>query len=214
MATGTPKTEFSGGEESIRFANKLGLHIEALRLPSETETAIALHELLLSAYPEPIEPKAAYDALAEHFHLSKSLRTIQLAEDGRNQWENRVQWARNALVQQSILDNRERGVWRLKSRGNPKSWIEKCLVKGRTDRETGPDALGKALWSPTRDARGADVYRNMRLIEPGDVVLHHLIDNDRIAGVSVVADRAKPNFVGIKGTDWADRLCYRIVLIL
>jgi hypothetical protein len=36
-----------------------------------------------------------------------------LAADGRNQWENRVQWARNALVQQGILDNRERGVWHL-----------------------------------------------------------------------------------------------------
>ena len=59
MATGTPKTDFSGGEESIRFANKLRLNVEALRLPSETETAVALHELLLSAYPEPIEPKAA-----------------------------------------------------------------------------------------------------------------------------------------------------------
>ena len=122
-----------------------------------------------------------------------------------------MQWARNALVQQGILDNRERGVWHLKSRGTLKYWVEKCLVKGRPDREAGPDALGKSLWSPTRDARGADVYRNMRLIEPGDVVLH-LIDNDRLAGVSLVADRAKPNFVGLKGTDWADRLCYRIQL--
>jgi hypothetical protein len=134
-----------------------------------------------------------------------------LAADNRNQWENRVQWARNTLVQQGILDNRERGVWRLKSRGMPKYWVEKCLVKGRPDREVGPGALGKALWSPTRDARGADVYRNMRLIEPVDVVLH-LIDNDGIAGVSLVADRAKPNFVGVNGTDWADRVCYRIEL--
>jgi MoxR-like ATPase len=211
MATGTPKSDFSGGEEAIRFAKKLSFDVEALRLPSEAEIGIALHESLLANYPEPVEPKEAYDKLAAYFHLSKSLRTLQLATDGQNQWENRVQWARNNLVQTGILDNRERGVWQLKSRGTPKFWIEKCLVKGRPDRESGPDALGKALWSPTRDARGADVYRNMRLIQPGDVVFH-LIDNDRMAGVSVVSGRAKPDFYGVKGTDWADRLCYRIEL--
>jgi Mrr N-terminal domain len=148
--------------------------------------------------------------LADYFQLSKSLRTVQLP-DGRNQWENRVQWARNSLAQSRVLENRERGVWRLQSRGTPKYWVEKCVVKGRPDRESGPDALGKALWSPTRGATGADVYRNMRLIEPGDVVFH-LIDNDRIVGVSVAASRANPTFYGIKGTDWADRLCYRIEL--
>jgi hypothetical protein len=74
-ATGTPKTDFSGGEESIRFANKLGLIVEALRLPSETETAIALHEFLLSAHPEPIEPKAAYDRLARIFTFRPSERS-------------------------------------------------------------------------------------------------------------------------------------------
>jgi hypothetical protein len=30
MATGTSKADFSGGEESIRFANKLGLAVEVV----------------------------------------------------------------------------------------------------------------------------------------------------------------------------------------
>jgi hypothetical protein len=51
----------------------------------------------------------------------------------------------------------------------------------------------------------------MRLVEPGDVVLH-LIDNDRIAGISVALSRPNPTFRGIKGTDWEDRLCYRVEL--
>ena len=51
----------------------------------------------------------------------------------------------------------------------------------------------------------------MRLVEPGDAVLH-LIDNERIAGVSEVSSRANPSFTGVKGTDWEDRLCYRIEL--
>jgi hypothetical protein len=211
MATGTPKDDFSGGEEAISFADKLGLDVEALRLPSEAEVATALHDVLLARHPEPVRPGDAYDRLAEHFHLSKSQRTLQLSTDGRNQWENRVQSARNNLAQSGILDRREVGVWRLKSRGTQKVWIEKCLVKGRPDRESGPDALGKALWSPVRDMRGADIYRNMRFIEPEDVVLH-LIDNERIVGVSAVASRANPTFIGLKGTEWEDRLCYRIEL--
>jgi hypothetical protein len=31
IATGTPKTDFRGGEESIRFANKLRLNVDELR---------------------------------------------------------------------------------------------------------------------------------------------------------------------------------------
>src|SRR5262245_18403155 len=45
MASGTPKDDFSGGEETIRCAKKLGFDVEALHLPSEGETAIALHDL-------------------------------------------------------------------------------------------------------------------------------------------------------------------------
>jgi hypothetical protein len=33
----TPKDDFDGGEESIRFATKPGFNIEAMHLPSEAE---------------------------------------------------------------------------------------------------------------------------------------------------------------------------------
>jgi hypothetical protein len=49
------------------------------------------------------------------------------------------------------------------------------------------------------------------LCELSDIVFH-LIDNDRIAGVSVASSRADPGFHGVSGTDWADRPCYRISL--
>jgi 5-methylcytosine-specific restriction protein B len=55
-------------------------------------------------------------------------------------------------------------------------WIEKTLVKGRTDRQQGDHRLGKALWSPQKNKKGADIYRNMRSVREGDIVLH-LIDN-------------------------------------
>lgn len=79
-------------------------------------------------------------------------------------------------------------------------WIEKTIVKGRSDREFGDRALGNALWSPQKDKRGADIYKNMRLIKKGDVILH-LIDNKEFSGVSVVSKEAIETH-GISGTDW------------
>ena len=193
MATGTPKGDFSGGEESIRFASKLGFDVDALRLPNFAATKSALHDLALSVFPNSLTPQNAYNDLGDGFRLSLSLRTLKMERSEESWWENRLRQARRQLVDEGIFDNRERGVWRLNSRKPKRFWIEKSIVKGRSDRESGPHKLGKALWSPTRDARGADVYRNMRLVEPGDIVFH-LIDNDRISGVSVVASRPNPNF--------------------
>ncbi|MBU3926421.1 MAG: hypothetical protein KKB74_01340 [Bacteroidetes bacterium] len=79
-------------------------------------------------------------------------------------------------------------------------WIEKTIVKGRPDREFGNRALGKALWSPRKDKRGADIYKNMRLVKAGDIVIH-LVDNKQISGISVAKQRAVETD-GISGTDW------------
>lgn len=80
-------------------------------------------------------------------------------------------------------------------------WIEKTIVKNRADRINGPHALGNALWSPQRDQRNADIYSAMRDANPGDVVIH-LIDNEAIAGISIVEASADDSFKGITGSDW------------
>jgi MoxR-like ATPase len=64
------------------------------------------------------------------------------------------------------------------------------------------------LWSPQKGEDGRDVYRSMREIQPGDVVLH-LTDNEAITGVSRVAGELETNFTGITGTDWEGRPAYR-----
>lgn len=81
-----------------------------------------------------------------------------------------------------------------------KYWIEKTIVRGRGDRESGDRALGKALWSPQKDKGGADIYKNMREVDKGDVILH-LIDNSKISGVSKVKNSADKSH-GILGTEW------------
>lgn len=71
-------------------------------------------------------------------------------------------------------------------------------MKGRKDREYGERALGKALWSPQRGkpnkktGKTADIYKNMRLVNTGDIILH-LINNEKIIGVSRVNKSAIEN---------------------
>lgn len=81
-----------------------------------------------------------------------------------------------------------------------KVWIEKTIVKGRKDRLEGDLKLGKALWSPTKDKRGADIYNSMRDVSEGDIVLH-LTDNK---GISAISKVSKPYYEGngAIGSDW------------
>jgi hypothetical protein len=54
-------------------------------------------------------------------------------------------------------------------------------------------------------------YRNMRLVQPNDIVLH-LTDNAAFTGVSIADGFARTDFVGLEGTDWSGLRCYRIDL--
>ena len=92
-----------------------------------------------------------------------------------------------------------------------KFWVEKTIVKGRPDRESGPHRVGAALWSPQKSSDGKDIYANMREVSPGDVVLH-LTDNSGFSGVSVAADRVDENFGGIAGTVWGEQASYMVQL--
>lgn len=90
-------------------------------------------------------------------------------------------------------------------------WIEKCGVKGRADREEGDNALGKSLWSPQKGSAGANIYQNMLMVKPGDVILH-LVDNKSLVGVSIAANRANDQFMCLNGTEWSGKPGYRVQL--
>ncbi len=81
-----------------------------------------------------------------------------------------------------------------------KVWVEKSIVSKKIDRISGDLMLGKALWSPTKDKRGADIYNSMRMVKEGDLVLH-LVDNKAITGISVAESSFKEGR-GAKGSDW------------
>jgi hypothetical protein len=79
-------------------------------------------------------------------------------------------------------------------------WVEKTVVHGREDRIDGERSLGNALWSPRRDKKGADIYSNMRDVQPGDVIFH-LIDNSQIIGISKANSFAEETD-GLLNTSW------------
>ncbi|KYG65581.1 hypothetical protein AZI86_00430 [Bdellovibrio bacteriovorus] len=90
-------------------------------------------------------------------------------------------------------------------------WVEKTITKDRPDRVVGPDAVGKALWSPQLSKDGRDIYSVMREVQPGDIVFH-LTNNEAVTGISQVANVVDDTFEGIEGTEWQGEEAYRIPL--
>ena len=91
-----------------------------------------------------------------------------------------------------------------------KVFVEKCIVKGRQDRIEGDYKLGKAIWSPTQGKKGADIYKLMREVNPGDLIIH-LTDNKGIRGISEVVEKYSEG-IGIENTEWAGVKAYFIKL--
>ena len=62
-----------------------------------------------------VNPKECYESLADHFKLSLTDRNMA-RKDGRagRQWDNRVQWTRQRLVNRGSVDERQRGLWKIK----------------------------------------------------------------------------------------------------
>lgn len=96
----------------------------------------------------------------------------------------------------------------------PRVWLEKTYLKNK---QTGDYDLGKALWSPQKDRRGADIYKSMTMTNIGDLVLH-LVSEDpaAIVGISKIASEVDTTFSGIAGTEWEEsdsqRPCYLLRL--
>ena len=65
-----------------------------------------------------VRPADTYDPLADFFGLSRDER-IRPRPDGYSgsQWQNRVQWTRQRLINHGDLDGSIRGVWRLSPQG-------------------------------------------------------------------------------------------------
>ncbi|MBT5469708.1 MAG: hypothetical protein HOK41_03805, partial [Nitrospina sp.] len=97
------------------------------------------------------------------------------------------------------------------SSSNPNFWIEKTICHNRPDRLAGDFSLGNALWSPQESQGGQDLYKNMRVVQPGDVVIH-FADNKGIKGLSIVKLECDDSFMGVDNTEWSGRPAYLVKL--
>ena len=126
-----------------------------------------------------------FERIASDNHRKRITEAFSAETDGVTDQDIAPFNIRTALqnrFQCETIDFYDRDIWPLwdEQRAKPvQFWIEKTHVHGRIDREEGPYAMGSAFWSPKRGKSGADVYKFMREIRPGDVVLH-LTDNEGI----------------------------------
>ena len=177
---------------------------------------VALH--LLS--PESFEP------IASDAHKTKILDSFQTHDPKVGTRDSRLLMIREQLASEigrpdfGFYDDDVISRWKPDSEAgsdadepapSTRIWIEKTKVKDRPDRLRGTEALGNALWSPQRSDSGSDIYRFMRDVRPGDIVLH-LTDNQAFTGRSIVASAVDDRFVGVPNTEWAGVPAYRVQL--
>ena len=74
--------------------------------------------LLNGGHDHKVATNSTYEPLADFFGLAREERVRQ-RYDGRggSQWHNRIQWARQRLINHGLLDGSERGFWKLTPEG-------------------------------------------------------------------------------------------------
>lgn len=85
-------------------------------LPAQSDVERQLL-FVLFLHKRPIEPRALYGPLADHFGLTAFQRNADLAETNENAWRNRVRQARRRLINDGLLDGSVNGLWSLTSAG-------------------------------------------------------------------------------------------------
>lgn len=87
-------------------------------LPTQSATEVALLMYLSEFGPK--RSRDVYQPLGEIFELSPSQLALSMP-DGRNWWQNRVQWARRGLNDAGQLDSTQRGLWDLNAAGKSRA---------------------------------------------------------------------------------------------
>lgn len=86
-----------------------------MAIPKQKDIEIPLLNYIFEAGGS-IKAGESYQHLAKHFNLTNEDRSKK-RDDGRDLWENLVQWARNELVKKDELDGSEHGIWKITESG-------------------------------------------------------------------------------------------------
>jgi len=88
-----------------------------MSIPSEKDIEIPLLQEIEFAGGE-AKPSELYDKVAKHFpHLTLDDQQAKHPRSGLPIWSNRVQWARQHLVNKGEVDASVRGIWRITEKG-------------------------------------------------------------------------------------------------
>jgi restriction endonuclease Mrr len=85
-------------------------------LPNHPDVERALLTLLAS-HDHPVRPLNVYGQLADRFKLTTEQMKVRRTDRDEPLWNNRVQWARNRLVQHGLMKKGPRGLWSLTDLG-------------------------------------------------------------------------------------------------
>jgi hypothetical protein len=164
------------------------------------QSGAARHIILHLLFPD------QFESMASEAHKRRIVEVFSAEAAGSADPDSALSQIRKALQQKykresiDFYGNDIQPLWRGDEADPVQFWIEKTIVRGRPDREKGEFALGRALWSPRQDKRGGDIYRYMREVRPGDIVLH-LTDNEAITAISK-AESSYQDFNGVADTEW------------
>jgi MoxR-like ATPase/predicted RNA-binding protein with PUA-like domain len=164
------------------------------------QSGAARHIVLHLLFPD------QFERIASETQRRRIVQTFSTEAGGASDQDDALFNIRKALqkqFQRETIDFYDKDIWPLwdKEGAEPvQFWIEKTHVRGRSDREEGPYALGNALWSPKQHKGGGDIYKFMRQVRPGDVVFH-LTDSEAITAVSWIESKFE-EFEGVADTEW------------
>src|SRR5579883_1052397 len=95
----------------------------AVTLPSAYDTRLWLALLYeIEAAGGQGRPSALYPRMRAYFpQITEADLALKNVHTGENKWRNRIQWARQKLVERGCIDSPQRGIWRLTDRG--RQWL-------------------------------------------------------------------------------------------
>ncbi len=85
-------------------------------LPKQKDIEIPLLEVLVEIGGQG-KPKEIYALVTKKFPYIREEDLAEVVPSGDNRWTNRVQWARQALVDKGEIDSSGHGIWRITDKG-------------------------------------------------------------------------------------------------
>lgn len=108
-------------------------------------------------------PRDVYAVLEQHFVELTEADKAERLESGGSRWENRVQFARQNLVVQALIDPAERGIWKLTAEGDRRAQQQ---VAPEAPLPTAASAKLAEIWDAYEEAQHERLLTRLRELTP------------------------------------------------